>query len=182
MKIAIVGFSGSGKSTLAQKLGQKYAVPVLHLDAVHHLSGWRERDSTSEQAMAKAFLDAHSGWVIDGNYASLSYQRRMAEADCIVQLLFPPLSCLWRVVRRYLRYRGKRRPDMAEGCTEKLDRTFIKWVLWGGRSEKALRRYANVQAQYPDKTVVIRNQRQLNCFMAGQELHGQQAKAGKERP
>ena len=43
MKIAVLGYSGSGKSTLARKLGELYGVPVLHLDAVQFLPGWRER-------------------------------------------------------------------------------------------------------------------------------------------
>ena len=45
MKIAILGTSGSGKSTLAKRLGERYGLPVLHMDTVHfpvsytHLSG-----------------------------------------------------------------------------------------------------------------------------------------------
>lgn len=44
MKIAILGYSGSGKSTLARRLGEQYGIPVLHLDRVQFLPGWRERD------------------------------------------------------------------------------------------------------------------------------------------
>jgi adenylate kinase family enzyme len=44
MKIAIIGHSGSGKSTLAAFLGEKYALPVLHVDTIHFLPGWVERE------------------------------------------------------------------------------------------------------------------------------------------
>ena len=43
MRIAIIGYSGAGKSTLARALGERYACPVLHLDALHFLPGWKER-------------------------------------------------------------------------------------------------------------------------------------------
>ena len=85
MKIAVIGFSGGGKSTLARRLGDLYGVEVLHLDTVHHLSGWRSRPREESRAMVEAFLNTHdaSGWVIDGNYGKLAYDRRMEEADRI---------------------------------------------------------------------------------------------------
>lgn len=49
MKIAVIGFSGGGKSTLARRLGELYGVEVLHLDTVHHLSGWRSGPERSPE-------------------------------------------------------------------------------------------------------------------------------------
>ena len=43
MKIAILGTSGSGKSTLAKRLGERYGLPVLHMDTVHFLPGRPEK-------------------------------------------------------------------------------------------------------------------------------------------
>ena len=167
MKIAIIGYSGSGKSTLARLLGAYYGAEVLHLDAVHHLPGWLERESADEQQIVSDFLDAHDAWVIDGNYTKLSYDRRMAEADRIVMLLFPRLSCLWRVIKRYRVYQNRTRPDMAQGCSEKLDAAFVSWVLWKGRRKAARARYQRIAAQYPGKVVVLKNQRELDAFCAG---------------
>ena len=53
---------------------------------------------------------------------------RLAAADTIVFLDLPPLLCVWRVVRRWRRYRRQSRPDMAPGCPEKVDFGFIKWI------------------------------------------------------
>ena len=80
MKITILGFSGAGKSTLAAALGRRYGLPVLHLDRVHFAPGWAERTQPAQQADVAAFLDANSetGWVIDGNYTNLCYDRRLA--------------------------------------------------------------------------------------------------------
>ena len=53
MKIAILGTSGSGKSTLAKRLGERYGLPVLHMDTVHFLpgpampGGWKKRIKSS---------------------------------------------------------------------------------------------------------------------------------------
>ena len=162
MKIAIIGHSGSGKSTLARGLAEKYRIPVLHFDAVQFLPDWEIRPEEEKQRMTQAFLDANAAWVIDGNYSKLSYERRMAEADVIVVMLFNRWHCLWRVTKRYLRYKNKTRPDMAAGCKEKLDREFVRWILRDGRSQAAKDRYGWVLSKYAHKAVVVKNQRQLN--------------------
>ena len=166
MKIAIIGYSGSGKSTLARKLGAYYKEDVLHLDSVHFLPGWEERTAESEQRIVKSFLDRHTGWVIDGNYSRLSFDRRMEEADQIVIMLFNRVGCLIRVIRRYIAYRNRTRPDMADGCREKIDLEFAAWVLWKGRGKTARGRYRRLLQRYPDKVTVLKNQRQLNRFTA----------------
>ena len=152
MKIAIIGYSGSGKSTLARQLGEAYNLPVLHFDSIHFLPGWVETDRPYKREKVTEFLDANpEGWVIDGNYFKICAERRFAEADHILYLDFPRRVCLPRVLRRWLQYRGKTRPDMGEGCEEKVDREFLLWVLRDGRSPEKLAEFRAVQAQYPDK-------------------------------
>lgn len=166
MKIEVMGYSGSGKSTLCRKLAEYYQVPVLHLDTVQFLPDWQVRTDAEKQDIVRTFLDDHpGGWVIDGNYSSLSYERRNAEADLIIQMLFGRLNCLFRCARRYRTYKGTSRPDMAEGCNEKLDREFVRWILWEGRSQKIRSRYRQVRERYPEKVVVLRNQRQLDDYL-----------------
>ena len=162
MKIAIIGYSGSGKSTLARKLGIIFQADVLHFDAVQFLPGWEIRPEEDKKKITKEFLDTHDSWVIDGNYSKLFYERRMMEADVIIMLLFNRFSCLCRVVRRYLKYKNQTRPDMGEGCTEKLDREFIRWVLFDQRTKQAKKRYAQVYSQYKEKVIIVKNQRQLD--------------------
>ena len=169
MKIVILGYSGSGKSTLARNLSEKYNIPVLHFDTVQFLPNWEIRVQEEKERMTKDFLDANDAWVIDGNYSKLSYQRRMEEADVIILLLFNKISCLYRVTRRYLKYKDSTRPDMAEGCNEKLDWEFIKWILRDGRSQSAKDRYSWVISRYGDKVIVVKNQRQLDAVEANIE-------------
>ncbi|MCF0111061.1 MAG: DNA topology modulation protein [Erysipelotrichaceae bacterium] len=165
MKIAIVGYSGSGKSTLAGKLGKLYMYDVLHLDSIHFSSGWKERSDEDMITDVKAFLDKEN-WIIEGNYSRILYQRRMEEADRIVVMNFNRFSCLVRAYKRYRMYKGKTRPDMAPGCSEKFDREFVLWILRDGRNKTMKKRYRDVMQRYPDKTVVLKNQRQMDDFVS----------------
>lgn len=162
MKIALIGYSASGKSTLAQKLGKLYNVPVLHLDVVHHLPGWQGKERALEQKEVEDFLNANTGWVIDGNYTKLSYERRLEEADRIYIVALNRFACLYRAFCRYLRYKNKFRVDRAEGCHEKLDLTFIRWILWEGRSGKKRQNLKGAMSQYPDKCRLLRTQRDID--------------------
>ena len=162
MKIAIMGYSGSGKSTLAQKLGEHYQCDVFHFDAVQFLPGWEVRDFDERMRLSKEFLDTHDSWVIDGTYSRFHLERRLEEADLVIVMLFNRFNSLYRVTKRYFTYRDKTRPDMAEGCNEKLDWEFVKWVLRDGRKQKTKDLFERIQTQYADKVVVIKNQRQLD--------------------
>lgn len=165
VKIAIIGYSGSGKSTLARKLGDKYKADVLHFDKVQFLKEWEVRSREEKEKITKDFLDSHISWVIDGNYSKLFYDRRMEEADLIIMMLFNRFACLNRVAKRYRKYKNTTRPDMGEGCNEKIDKEFVWWVLHEGRTKRAKERYKDTQEKYPEKTIVIKNQRQLDAWM-----------------
>jgi adenylate kinase family enzyme len=166
VKIAVLGYSGSGKSTLARLLAEKYRVDILHFDTVQFLPGWVIRSDAEKTRLAEEFLNTHDAWVIDGNYSRFFFERRMEEADEIVFLLFNRFSCLYRAYRRSRIYAGKTRPDMAEGCREKFDWEFAAWILWKGRGKKNKQLFGDVMTRYPYKIVVIKNQKQLNAYMA----------------
>ena len=166
MKIAVLGYSGAGKSTLARALGEKYGIPVLHFDTVHWAPGWQERDRGETHRMVHKFMES-SDWVIDGNYTKFEYERRLAEADRIVLLLFPRAVCFLRAWRRFFRYRGSSRADMGEGCPEKMDGEFMWWILWKGRTRQKREKFQEVAERYPEKTVVLRSQRDIDRYLAG---------------
>ncbi len=161
-KISVIGYSGSGKSTLAERIGSSSGFCVLHLDRVHYLPGWAERDRGEERKIVSDYLDSHENWVIDGNYTKLEYERRMQESDLIIFMNFNRFTCLYRVLKRYHTYRNNTRPDMAEGCPEKVDAEFIRWVLHGGRTRQKKQQYNEICRKYAEKTVILRNQRELD--------------------
>jgi len=170
MKTQIIGYSGSGKSTLADRLARVQGISVLHIDCVHWLPGWTARPSAESSAIIGDFLDTHDAWVIDGNYTSHHYSRRMEEADQIILMNFNRFACLWRAFRRRLQYHGKARSSMTEGCPEKLDLPFIWWILHEGRTHRTKERYRALAKTYPDKFVTIRNQKELDAFYANNHL------------
>lgn len=69
-------------------------------------------------------------WIFEGNNSS-SFPERIMRADHLVFLDFSTWLRLWGVVTRTVKFHGKVRPDMAEGCPEHFDREFTKWVLVG---------------------------------------------------
>ncbi|MHC5268306.1 P-loop NTPase family protein [Enterococcus sp. LJL98] len=163
MKIALLGYSGSGKSTLAAFLGKQKELPVLHLDTVQFIENWQEREPEAALEIVASFM-TQASWVIDGNYTKFLQEKRLAEADQIVLLLFSPLATLRRVIQRRIKYHKKSRPDMAFGCEEKIDREFFWWVLYEGRRKARRQHFVAIQERYPEKVIVIKNQKQLDQF------------------
>lgn len=170
MKIAVIGYSGSGKSTLSRKLGEKYGLPVLHIDTVEFKPNWVIRSLPEKQRIVAEFLSHNDSWVIDGNYGKLHFWERMEQADKIIMLRFSRLQSLLRVIRRYQMYKGESsRPDMAEGCPEKLDFEFIWRVVYGGRKKELLDRYKKVIDLYSHKTIHLNTQKQIDAFWKEEE-------------
>ena len=170
MKIAVLGFSGCGKSTLAQKLGEKYQLPVLHLDSVQFAANWVERELEAKLRDVAAFMDSHDSWVMDGNYSNLLQERRLEEADRIIMLELTRFVWLWRILKRWLTYKGSSRPDMAAGCEEKVDWEFLRWVLHDGRTKKRKAHMNEIARRYPNKCVRIRTRKEQKAFLDKEDL------------
>ena len=122
----VIGSGGAGKSTFARRLGELLRLEVIHLDAEHWRPGWREPSKAEWRARVEELVGRES-WVMDGNYSG-TLDVRLAACDTVVFLDLPRAVCVWRVLKRMLMYRNSRRPDMAEGCDEKLDLKFLRWV------------------------------------------------------
>ncbi len=54
---------------------------------------------------------------------------------------------------------------MGEGCIEKFDAEFIRWILLDGRSRKTKQKFKDALENYTDKVIVIKNQRELTKLM-----------------
>lgn len=170
MKIAVIGYSGSGKSTLSRKLGEKYGLPVLHIDTVEFKPNWVIRSLPEKKRIVAEFLSQNDSWVIDGNYGKLHFWERMEQADKIIMLRFSRLQSLLRIIRRYQTYKGESsRPDMAKECPEKLDFEFIWRVVYGGRKKELLDRYKKVIDLYSHKTIHLNTQKQIDAFWKEEE-------------
>ncbi len=158
-RIVIIGSCGAGKSTLARTLGKQLNLPVIHLDAYYWQPRWQETDQDKWQKIQQELIKVNS-WIIDGNYYN-TIDIRLAAADTIIWLDFNRYLCLWRVIKRYLKYPDKVRPDMAAGCPERLNWEFFQYV-WSFpklHRPKILDKLAEYQAS--KQIIILRNPRQV---------------------
>ena len=169
-KVLIVGPGGSGKSTLARALGEKLALEVLHLDRFYWSSGWIKPSADEWQKTINELL-ARESWIIDGNYSGTLVQRIEA-CDTIIFLDIPTLTCLWRITKRRLLYRYQTRPDMADGCDEKLDFEFISWVLGYARRSRPKVVKLIEENRTKKKIVWLRSTRAVNEFVETIAIQG----------
>jgi len=143
VRIVILGNAGSGKSALARRLGEDLGIPYFHMDRLHWKPRWQE--STDEELLEKLTpILAGDDWIIDGNYRG-TLGPRLARAQIALVLDVPVWLSLARVVKRWLTYIGRTRPDMGEGCREKwtFDWEFFKWIVtWPRRKHRTYARLA----------------------------------------
>jgi adenylate kinase family enzyme len=123
-RVAIVGSGGAGKSTLAVEIGQRTGLPVFHLDRFFWKPGWIPTPDAEWRAV-QAELVARERWIIDGNYGA-TLDIRFARADTVVALALSRVRCVTRAASRSLRNRGQ--AVQADGCPERMDRAFLRWV------------------------------------------------------
>lgn len=171
-KVMVIGHPGAGKTTLAIEMGRALNLPVIHLDKEFWQPGWRhsERQEWRERVrrMAKG-----ERWIMDGTYDN-SLDIRLPYADTIVFLDFPTGLCLWRVVSRVFRGYGRVRPDMADGCREKIDWAFFKFV-WEYRKIRRPRILTAMKKYSPNATVIrLVTSREVDSF--ARELKDKAAK------
>ena len=162
-RILIIGCSGAGKSTLARKLGVLTGLPVIHLDSLFWKPGWVE--STKAEIDEKILTAmAQTQWILDGNY-SRTLPLRLEKCDHVIFLDFPRWLCLWGVLKRIASTYGTVRPDMAEGCPERLDWEFLVWV-WNFNKNVRPKLLQALESK-PEVTVtVLKNRKEVNRFLS----------------
>lgn len=161
-RILIIGSSGAGKSTLARALGQAAGLPVVHLDKLWWLPGWQNRSKEEFDALLGEELEKDA-WIIDGNY-DRTLETRLRRADCVIRLAPPRLTCVAGVLGRIWRNRGRTRPDMGEGCPERVDWAFLRWVWHFPEEEGA--RAQRILARWPQVPVItLRSRRAVNKLL-----------------
>jgi adenylate kinase family enzyme len=126
-RIMIIGGAGSGKSTLARQIGERLGLPVIHVDPMYWKPGWVMRAPEETTELALRAIEGEE-WIFEGNHTA-TIPARLARADTLIFLDIGTLRRLWRVLGRVIRNYGQTRPDMAEGCPERFDWPFLKWVV-----------------------------------------------------
>ncbi len=162
-RISILGCGGAGKSTLARIIGELLDLEVIHLDNVFWKSGWIMTPK-EEQTPIMEDLVNRNNWVIDGNYTG-TVDIRFRRSDTVIYMDSPRRLCFWRVLKRIIMYRNKRRPDITEGCPEKIDLEFLQWIWNYNKSVKP--RIMDMLEKYRNEIdiIVLKTKKDVNDFI-----------------
>ena len=157
MKIMILGYAGSGKTHLSDYISEMNNIPVLHLDSIKWDNEWKSVDDFLVLPQVADFMKK-GDWIIDGFYDYLYFNERLEQADKIILLLLPRITCFYRALKRT----KSRRKD---GYKNDLNLWFVKFLLFGCRNKERRQTYAKIAEKYKEKTVVLKSVWQVNAFM-----------------
>ena len=162
-RIMIIGCGGAGKSTLARQLGEKTGLPVVHLDKLYWKPGWvslgqEEFDQVHQEAISR------ERWIIDGNF-DRTIPQRLSRCDTVLYLDFSRWACVMGVAKRVLTTYGTVREDMGEGCPERFDLEFLKWV-WDFNKNKRQKNYRLLEEAEGVEVIILKNRREVKRFLA----------------
>ena len=162
-RILILGPSGSGKSTVCERIGRNLGIPVVHLDKYYWNPNWVETPKDEWVNKVKNLISAES-WVMDGNYTS-TLEMRAGAADTLIFLDMTRRLSYFRVITRYLKNRGKTRPDVTEGCPEKIDLDFIMWIWEYPNTRKPVILRFLEKLRSSKNVYILNNQRDIKEFL-----------------
>lgn len=163
-RVMIIGGSGSGKSTLARKLGEITGLPVVYGDQFQFEENWKLVPDETRNARFDAAAQ-QDAWIIEGNY-SFTWPLRSARADTILFVDPPRYLRMWRIISRTIRYYGKSRPDMPEGCGERFDWDFLRWTFGFDRERRpaALKLIENMRKE--QTAIIFKSVRQIEEWLS----------------
>jgi adenylate kinase family enzyme len=157
-RILVMGSSGSGKSTFARRLSEATGIPFVSLDALFWQPGWQPTEpAVFEARVTEAARGAR--WVMDGNHSERpSGELRRQLADTIVWFDLPRRTCMTGILTRIARSYGQVRPEMADGCPEKIDLEFFRYV-WSYRARQRPKLLRFFEGLRPDQALVCFTER-----------------------
>jgi adenylate kinase family enzyme len=167
-RISVVStISGAGKTTVGRWLAERYRVPFVELDALHHLPDWQPAPDFEVKVAAAT---AQPGWVVDGNYYGRLRGMVTDAADLVVWLDLPILACVWRMARRTAR-RLLTREELWNGNRENFyNAVLARDSLFRFALSTYRRRRREMPGRLRDRKVVrLRSQREVDAWLASLE-------------
>lgn len=161
-RILVIGCAGSGKSTLAKAMVRKTGLPLIHLDQLYWQPGWVEPEKQIFVSKVASAIKVDQ-WIIDGNYKG-TLALRLTRAQFVVFLDLSRTKCILNVLLRTLKSYGKTRSDMPDGCLERFDWEFIKYIWKFPRDYRPI--LINLLKQYEGEVIHLKNFDEVNEFVS----------------
>lgn len=161
-KVVVIGSGGSGKSTFSRQLGASVGLPVIHLDRLFWHAGWVKTPTDEWEEIVRREIEKPE-WIMDGNFGG-TREMRMNAADTIILLDLPRWLCLWRIFKRTVKYYGRTRPDMSDGCSEGADLEFILWV-WNYRNDSRKRALDELDRLEEKEIIILKSRKEVSDFL-----------------
>jgi adenylate kinase family enzyme len=151
-RVLVMGSSGSGKSTFARRLSAITGIPTVSVDALFWKPGWVESD-TAEFRQRLAAAAEQPRWIMDGNYISHLVELRRDACDTLIWFDLPRAICMIGIMTRIAKSYGRVRPEMADGCPERIDVEFFRYV-WNFRAQQRPKLLAYFEGLRPDQSFI----------------------------
>jgi adenylate kinase family enzyme len=168
-RILVIGSGGAGKSTFSRRLSEILDIEVIHLDKEHWKPGWVEPPKDVWRSKVEELVGGDE-WIMDGNYSG-TLDLRIAACDTVILLDLPRALCVWRALKRVATYRGTNRPDLTEGCDERVDLTFLLWI-WNYPSRTRPKVLGLIKQHSQSKRIVhLRSRKAVEKFLSEVAAH-----------
>jgi len=133
-RVLVIGCSGSGKSRLSQRLASTLDLRYISMDRdVFWLPGWKLRPRPEIVERLQDYI-AQPHWIMDGTSPG-TLPLRLPRSQLVIWIRPSRFVSLFGVLSRWLRYYGRSRPEMAEGCPERIDWQFLAYIWNFERTE-----------------------------------------------
>ncbi|EIU6165534.1 AAA family ATPase [Listeria monocytogenes] len=127
-KVLIIGPNSAGKSTFATELGKHYDFEVCHLDKLFWQENWNAVAKADFEDKVDNIMSSKKKYIIDGDYF-FNLEKRLEHADLVIWIKIPLFLCVANIIKRRFKYMTNVRPDVTEGCDEKLNLSFLLYAL-----------------------------------------------------
>ncbi|EAC4430059.1 ATP-binding cassette domain-containing protein [Listeria monocytogenes] len=127
-KVLIIGPNGAGKSTFATELRKHYDFEVCHLDKLFWQENWNAVAKADFEDKVDNIMSSKKKYIIDGDYF-FNLEKRLEHADLVIWIKIPLFLCVANIIKRRFKYMTNVRPDVTEGCDEKLNLSFLLYAL-----------------------------------------------------
>ncbi|MCB2310464.1 DNA topology modulation protein [Clostridium tagluense] len=161
-RIMVIGSPGSGKSTFSRKLAGVVDLPLIHLDKEFWNNGWIETPK-EDWAKKQKCLILGCEWILDGNYGG-TMDIRLEKADTVICFKLSRIVCLLSYFKRVITNINKVRPDMPEGCREKIDFEFMKYI-WNFPKASGQANINRLEKSKDKQIIVFKNRRQAKQYI-----------------